>query len=213
MLRLLARLCAGVAALLLALALLAIYAARTQPPVSEPLFAVCALPCLLGLTPGQTASAAAAAILEQAPLEMDVRVTQFGEGAGVQQTFEGMSGSRYFYGFVLNEPGGRVATINVQIEVPLALLLEALNTPNCAWINSSDVRQRPLALILLWQRPGGLVTAVVSHQRATLRWDLQAAVTALSVSSVQYDDCPAPGMRWRGFAPLWTYFASPQPIP
>jgi hypothetical protein len=174
---------------------------RILPPTPDALLDICALPCVLGVTPNVTDEAEVEGILAFT-LPTDSTVTIYDRLGTHTYTFETILGGHYISGLVaMDATGAIVQSISLNSQFPLATLFEKWGAPDCLNLTSYD--NFTTAGIFHWQHDSYAAQALFVFQPPNYDWTT-ADVTSLTIT-VGLTSCGVGMQTWQGFAPLWRY--------
>ncbi len=192
----------ALSALLLSLFVAGVYTSPEMPVMRTgyPGFDVCALPCWAGILPGKTHTEEVVALLsEHVPgvaLEFQRVVTQI--------TFSAVEYSRRFSG-VIYDNRGRVSGLRIRTELPLWLLIDALDTPTCIRTLSGGSGEE--IVVISWEKKTHYLSGTLLLPDVSA-WKPDALVMVLGIFEA-YPACETPGGHpWQGFMPVWRYRSS-----
>ncbi len=160
-------------------------------------FAACELPCVAGITPGQTSFNVVPNLLMRHIPVIDPLMLN----SGASINFWARIPSQQLGGLIQYERG-LVGEMRFNVILPLAQMVESLGTPDCILPNNSS--QADQVSVIFWEREGVSIGAVLPADEPVV--DLSSQTLALWVRNVQPEDCALRGaVAWRGFAPIWDY--------
>lgn len=156
----------------------------------------CPLPCWAGITLGETSFARAEVLLARyLPAGHQIIASPS------QLNFIGSSTSSMLGGYVFYR-GGTVDDLRLTVEMPIALLITALGSPDCVLpVALTGGEQR---LTVYWEMNDTLIGAMfAAHDRA-----LRPSSTVIRLwMSAHETACNRVDLKsWAGFAPMWRYF-------
>jgi hypothetical protein len=177
-------------------------------------FADCAMPCYLGIVPGETAFREAAGIVaERLPTYSSMltdegsQVVFFGVWQGSSQTVSGLVRNRR----------GLVGEVRITLNVPLVEVVLEFGPPQCVMLYP----QRAPSIMYLYWDDGEIMhwasVTLVAGQRIIPRISYETPVFTIATSALEAGNvCSGPSaatppqanarlVPWRGFAPLWRY--------
>lgn len=177
-------------------------------------FGECALPCYLGIVPGETAFSEAAAIVESRLPSYSSMLTD----EGSQVVFFGIwqDNSQTVSGLVRNERG-RVGEVRITLNVPLVEVVLEFGAPDCALLYPP---RSPSIMYLYWD-DGEIMhwasATLVAGQRLIPRLAYNTPIFTIATSALDTPHiCSQTGadtppqysadiVPWRGFSPVWRY--------
>jgi hypothetical protein len=175
---------------------------RILPQTPDALLDICALPCLLGVTPNLTQAAEVEDILSMTLPNTDRTLYARSTLGDTQYLFSTIVDEQYVSGYIaLSSNGTQVAAVNLNAQFPLAVLFEKWGTPTCVNVDS----QEGVAVVgmVAWERADYYLQALFLFLQRTEPW-ANASVQSLVLRG-SGTGCAADMQAWQGFAPPWRY--------